>query len=259
MTKALGLPDLHGWIERRILLNYRVDPEVLARQLPAPFAPLVVGGYGLAGVCLIRMGKMRPRFWPSRFGLGSENAAVRAAVTWELSGRARQGVHVSRRDTSSRLAALAGGRIFPGAQHYARFDVRETADQFAIDVASRDGGMDLKLRARLAAEFPTTSVLGSLAAATRFFKEGSVGYSATSDPARFDGMELGCADWAVDPLTVDEFRSNYFDDVKRFPAGSIALDSALLMRNVEIAWRRRADICCQPAMVPQAAPQPAVM
>jgi hypothetical protein len=30
-------PGVRGEIERRLLVNYRVDPEVLARALPAPF------------------------------------------------------------------------------------------------------------------------------------------------------------------------------------------------------------------------------
>jgi hypothetical protein len=49
-------PALAAVMERRILINYRVDPDLLGSYLPAPF----------------------------------------------------------RRDTSSRLAALAGGRLFPG-------------------------------------------------------------------------------------------------------------------------------------------------
>lgn len=42
----MRLPLIEGEIERRLLVNYRVDPEAMARQLPAPFRPQLVGGGG---------------------------------------------------------------------------------------------------------------------------------------------------------------------------------------------------------------------
>ncbi len=257
----MKLPVIHGLIERRVLLNYRVRPALVARLLPRPFEPLVIGGHAIMGVCLIRLSRLRPRFWPGRLGLGSENAALRTAVQWKADGQLRQGVYVSRRETNSRLNALLGGRAFPGVHHLAKFHVHETADRFAIQIQSGDDGLDLTLRAHLATTFPATSVFGSLDAAAQFFKDGSLGYSATRDPARFDGMELTCATWPVDPLAVDELWSSYFDDRRRFPSDSLALDCALLMRNVEHVWRREEDLCCaaQPVAqtVPRPAPQPA--
>ena len=35
----MRLPKVHGVIRRRLLVNFRVDPEVIARQFPAPFRP----------------------------------------------------------------------------------------------------------------------------------------------------------------------------------------------------------------------------
>ena len=55
---------MRGVIERRLLVNYRVDPEVVADQLPAPFEPELVNGYAVAGICLIRLGRLRPRSFP---------------------------------------------------------------------------------------------------------------------------------------------------------------------------------------------------
>ena len=37
-------PVMTATIERRLLINYQVDPEVLTRVLPAPFRPHLVGG-----------------------------------------------------------------------------------------------------------------------------------------------------------------------------------------------------------------------
>ncbi len=114
-------PDLRAVMERRLLVNYRVDPELLASLLPAPFRPALAGGYGVAGICLIRLGKLRPAGLPAVAGLRAEHAAHRVAVCWDSPGGPVTGVYIPRRDTSSRLAALAGGRLFPGWQHLAQF------------------------------------------------------------------------------------------------------------------------------------------
>ena len=38
------LPVIRSVIDRRILVNFRVDPVVLQRLLPPPFEPKLVGG-----------------------------------------------------------------------------------------------------------------------------------------------------------------------------------------------------------------------
>ena len=49
----MGIPVVRGVIDRRILVNYHIDPNVLAPLLPAPFRPKVVHGIGMVGICLI--------------------------------------------------------------------------------------------------------------------------------------------------------------------------------------------------------------
>ena len=149
----MRIPALHGVIDRRILVNYRVNPDVLQAVLPPPFHPKLVRGVAIAGICLIRLRGIRPTFVPSWLGISSENAAHRMAVEWQdATGRHREGVYIPRRDTSSRLNSLAGGRLFPGVHHHARFTVHETADRFEIALRSDDDGMHLKVRANLVAD-----------------------------------------------------------------------------------------------------------
>ena len=124
----MRIPVVRGVIDRRILVNYRVDPSVLAPLLPAPFRPKVIHGVGMVGICLIRPKQVRPTFVPSWLGISSENAAHRTAVEWDDDGTVREGVYVRRRDSDSWLNSWAGGRIFPGIHHHARFTVRETAE-----------------------------------------------------------------------------------------------------------------------------------
>jgi uncharacterized protein YqjF (DUF2071 family) len=77
------LPTIRGVIDRRILVNYRVDPEVLDDALPDPFRPQTVAGYGFGGICLIRLDDLRPQWMPSQLGITSENAAHRIAIEWD--------------------------------------------------------------------------------------------------------------------------------------------------------------------------------
>src|SRR5437867_8030922 len=136
----MRIPVVRGVIDRRILVNYHVDPEVLAPLLPAPFRPKITHGVGMVGICLIRLKQVRPRFLPAWLGISSENAAHRIAVEWrDADGQLREGVYIPRRDTSSRLNTLAGGRLFPGIHHHARFTVRETLDHFEVALQSDDG------------------------------------------------------------------------------------------------------------------------
>src|SRR3954447_22654606 len=99
----MKIPVIQGVIDRRILVNFQVDPEILAKILPSPFHPKLAGDCGMAGVCLIRLKEIRPRFLPAVFGVSSENAAHRIAVEWTSREEAQEGVYVPRRDTSSRL------------------------------------------------------------------------------------------------------------------------------------------------------------
>ncbi|PRQ06616.1 hypothetical protein ENSA7_36750 [Enhygromyxa salina] len=231
-------------IERRILVNYRVDPAALAGVLPAGFRPLLVEGYGMAGICLIRLVRVRPQCFFLDIGLRSENAAHRVAVEWEQDGQRREGVYIPRRDTNLCLNALAGGRIFPGEHHPADFEVEEdpASGCWSVHMHSRDHSAAVEVDARSTASFPTGSVFGSLADASGFFERGAAGYSATSDPGRFDGIELRCPNWVCEPLEVERVYSSFFADPAAFGEGAAVFDHALLMRNIDHSWHALEDL-----------------
>lgn len=241
----MRIPTLRGVIDRRLLVNFRCDPEVLARQLPAPFRPQLHRGHALVGICLIRLRAVRPRGLPAWLGIRSENAAHRAAVHWDADGRQHTGVFVRRRDTGSWLNAVAGGRLFPGEHHRARFAVQETGARIAIAMHSDDGSADLAVAGAVAGDWPVSSVFASQDEASAFFAAGSVGWSVTGRPGRFDGLELRCERWQVEALAVTEVMSRWFDDPRVFPPGSIAFDNALLMRDIAHSWHGQPDLCCR--------------
>lgn len=238
----MRLPVIQGIIRRRILANFRVDPETMQREIPARFRPKLQNGLAVAGVCLIRLEHIRPRSMPEIIGLNSENAAHRVAVTWEEDGLVREGVFISRRDTGSQIAHLAGGRIFPGEHHHASFSVTESESDISLAMKSDDAAVALEIAGSVAHEMPALSVFASVAEASAFFERGSVGYSVTSDPARLDGLKLETKEWRVEPLEVKRIYSSYFSDETKFPKGTIEFDHALIMRNVEHEWHSADDL-----------------
>ena len=225
-------------------MNYRADPAVIQRILPSLFRPKLHRGFAIAGICLIRLKQMRPKVVPLPWGMGSENAAHRIAVTWQDDGIEREGVFIPRRDTSSRFNTLVGGRLFPGEHHHAQFHVEETAERLELMIESDDDEIRVIVKGRLADGLPRGSVFRSLQEASDFFAAGSLGYSVTSETGRYDGLELACKSWQVTPLTVEQIESSFYDDRSVFPSGSIEFDCGLLMRGIKHEWHSQKDLCC---------------
>jgi len=231
----MRLPVIRGVIDRRILVNYRVDPDVMARIVPSPFRPQIFEGFAIAGICLIRLKHIRPRWLPGFLGIGSENAAHRIAVEWDDVGTKRTGVYIPRRDSSSIWNTLAGGRLFPGIHHHSRFAVTETSGTFSIEISNTDG-THIAVEAETNSGLPGGSIFGSLEDASEFFARGSTGYSCTRRPGIYDGLALCTSEWKVTPLDVRRVESSFFSDSAIFPNGSVVFDCALLMRNIAHEW-----------------------
>lgn len=240
----MRIPAITGIIDRRILANFRIDPEVMARALPPPFRPKLANGYAIGGICLIRLKGIRPKFLPLPWGIRSENAAHRIAVEWEEDGRLRDGVYIPRRDTDSWLNSLAGGTLFPGIHHHASFTVTENGDHYFVRLTSDDRDTSVLVSGTVVDRLPDSSTFSTLAAASEFFESGSLGYSLSRSDGRYHGLELNCANWHVEPLEVDRVQSSYFENESAFPRGSVEFDCALLMRGIRHEWRGRDDLCC---------------
>ncbi len=192
----MRLPVIRGVIDRRILVNYRVDPDVMARIVPSPFRPQIVGGYAIAGICLIRLRRIRPHvgcrpFWelvlkmrpiasPSN---GMSREATRGACTF------RGEITSSSLECSSRRAAVSRrppsfavhghgniGHIFN--RHFQR---RWNAHR------GRRGN-----RFRSARNFSIRVVVAGVRV---LFHGGSIGYSATRQPG--NSRRPGTADFEL--------------------------------------------------------------
>jgi len=85
-------PRLAAVVERRLLINYRADPDVVAPLLPDGLRPQLVDGAAVVGVCFMRLGRLRPSGLRAR----GRRAAHRPVGHRAGDGRARR-VHVLRR------------------------------------------------------------------------------------------------------------------------------------------------------------------
>jgi len=172
------LDTIHGIIDRRILLNYHIEPDALQQVLPPGFRPKLFRGKGIGGVCMIRFRELRPRKIPAWLGLRSENAAHRIAVEWEQDDGTREGVFIPRRDTNSTLNKVLGGRVFPGIFDKASFVSDEAGDEIALTIRRKDGSKEAHFKGRVGHALPDTSLFDTVEQAASFFSlrfpEGSV-------------------------------------------------------------------------------------
>jgi len=237
----MNIPTLQGIIKRRILVNFRADPETIQRLLPKGFRPKLHKGKAVAGICLIRLEHIRPKMAPEFLGLNSENAAHRIAVEWDENGESREGVFIPRRDTNSKLNSLVGGTLFPGEHNLANFTVTQTDHGIDFAMRSTDGQVCVYLKGTFSDELPTGSIFEKLDDSSEFFRGGALGYSVTRGEKHLDGITLKTKEWKVKPLKVEGVKSSFYDDKSLFPEGTIEFDHALIMEDVEHEWHAASD------------------
>ena len=230
----MRIPTIHGYINRRILINFNADPKVVEKIIPFPFRPKIYQGKAIVVICLIRLKDIKPKGMPDFVGINSENGAHRIAVEWDQNGETKSGVYIPRRDTSSRFNTLVGGRVFPGRHYLAKFHVKEEQGNYQINFKSSDD-TEISIDANETEILTPNSIFGTLANASEFFAAGDLGYSPNGD--RFDGLRLNAYHWKVRALHVLTVRSSFFEDKAIFPTGSVTFDNALLMTNIEHEWK----------------------
>jgi hypothetical protein len=229
----MKIPTIEGVIDRRILINFRADPEIIKPVIPQPFRPKLYKGKAIVGICLIRLKKIRPKGLPGFTGISSENGAHRIAVEWIENNETKEGVFVPRRDSSSFLNTLAGGRIFPGKHFHAKFDVKEENEHYHIAFKSSDG-TTISIDAEKTVRLNSDSIFQNLDNASKFFEGGAIGYSPNGN--KYDGLQLRTFNWKVEPLNVTAVHSSFFENRALFPKDSIHFDNALLMTKIKHEW-----------------------
>ena len=151
-------------------------------------------------------------------------------------------MYIPRRDTGSLVSHLLGGRLFPGEHQRATFRVVEGDGHISLHMRSADASVEVDVAGRETTALTDRSVFKTVGAASAFFESGSIGYSVTAASNRLDGVTLRTESWRVMPLAIERARSSYFADPDRFPAGSVAFDCALIMRDTAHEWEAAADL-----------------
>lgn len=233
------MKEVVGVIDHRILLNYRIDPEVMKKNLPDEFTPKVVDGYAIGGICQVSLSEMRLKGMPSFFGTRSHNAAHRIAVNSSQG----EGVYVTRRDTNSFMNSVSGGRVFPGVYAKASFTVSTAGDRYSVRIENKKKELMMSIAAEVVPEMPEGSVFGSTQEISDFFLTGNIGWSTGKKEGQFDAIELTTNEWGMEPLKVKEKYSAYFSNTSMFPEGSVEFDSAMIMRNLKHSWVYRKNLC----------------
>lgn len=233
-----GFKTLRAQVRRRLLISYRVSPEVAQTLVPDQFRPQIVDGSAVAGVCMIGLQSVRPGWIRPRLGFRTENVAHRIAVEWNEGRVTRSGVYIVERHSSSLLPVLAGGRLFPGVQKRARFKLDETASRFRVAMSAP--GTQVAVDVELGGPW-SSSLFPTVEAASSFHEHGAVGWSPRRDGTGVEAFELTSTDWKVEPGRVISVQSSFFEEL---PEGAAVLDSVVVMRDLPF-------FCDTPAIVPE--------
>ena len=221
-------PALHGRIDRRICIHYRIDPSIARRFLPDHLRPRLYQGSALGGICVFRLGPVRPRLLPIPLGFGAELAWHRIAVEWDAGGNLAHGQYLLRCETDSRPRSLLTPRVVPSSEPAARITVRSSDDGLLVSMKSVDGHGDLAISSVSGAPWPGGSVFPSAKAAQMAFSNGHVLWPM-DEGQDHEGFEVSVEGGVAATLSCEDIRSAWFDDRSRFPLGSIELDSALVI------------------------------
>jgi hypothetical protein len=233
----MDLPVLNGVIDRRILVNYRVRPDIVKALLPPHLQPIIINGYASAGICLLRLKNIGVKYSPSFLRITSENAAHRFLAKYKDAGKEVYGVYIPRRDTDSMLNVLLAGKFFSWPHYRASFKIQEANGNYSLKMESNDLTTRLQVHVSLTQAFPSDSMFDSVVHASECFQNCPVGVSPSTVPNSFKTIELKTKTWEVKPLHVHELQSSFFDNTSLFPGDCIHFDNALLMEGIEHEWR----------------------
>jgi Uncharacterized conserved protein (COG2071) len=234
------LPMLAGTIKRRLLINFRADPQVAQSLIPAPLRVLEHKGSAIVGICLIRLEHIRPKGLPQAVGISSENMAHRIAVKYnDETNTEKEAVYIWRRHSNNPFNTLAGGRLFPGVHTPATFSIREDGETTELQASTADHKEDVHVKGSddISDEEFSSKAFDSFEEARDFFARGSCGFSCGPDGKALEGMQLITNQWLASPLKMSLADSAFYTDQSKWPRGSVELDCGLIMRNIEHEWK----------------------
>lgn len=226
------IPTVRGLLRRRLLVNVLVDPDEAASRLPMGLRPHVVAGGTVVGCCMLDIEELRPSRLSPLVGVAIRAAAHRISAEWERSdGSTEVGVYVPIRLTDSRLAVVAGGRLFPGVHRDAEVEMVDDGSSSSWFVDDGDA-CSIRVRATAHAD-PTDEVCEPIGGTC-------IGATIGLSPRRngvLEGARMALSTRSARPVTIEELESTFL-------AGfSTAVPApAYLMQDVSVAWSREPSL-----------------
>ncbi|MHB0957569.1 MAG: hypothetical protein ACYC0X_26110 [Pirellulaceae bacterium] len=229
-----------GVVDRRVLILYRVVPEVLSEALPWGVRALEIHGRAVAGIAFARHRMAKSRLLPARL-VSSHTASHFVVVTGSQQSGGRDAALVTRCDCSSRFRLWIGGRPI---YHHARFRVVEERESLELVGDSDDRAMHLSLRAHVVRNLPHGSIFRTPGQAMEFLRACAGELDLTLGGAvEMDTSETGRR-LRLQPLKVERLESSIFENLRRGALERVEFDSAYWVRDDEFAWAAEGTLCC---------------
>jgi hypothetical protein len=175
-------------------------------------------------------------------GLSSENMSHRVAIRFPTKEGLKDRVFIWRRDTNQRLISFLGGRLFPGVHSSADFQSMETMNGLAMNIHTKAGQADTNFEVSFKTSWNKTELFETFQEACQFFERGNCGFSCSLDGEKLEGIRLKTLKWEMEPIKVENIRSNFYEGWPAHREGKIVFDNALMMRGIPHEWHEIKDV-----------------
>jgi hypothetical protein len=231
----MRIPVLEARIDRKLLILFSTDPEVLANRIPPGRELRLQQDRAILYVQLTRYEKVR--VVPTPIGIGFDEVAYYIALESLPPKKPRMSRDQVIRVESGSAAHVQLARIFRSCEiTRAHFSARESANDLDVNGFSERGEILFALRGQQAPCFPPGLLFHGLPSVAEFFGWNltPTGYEPDLPapwPYRSRGGEYRCF-----PFEVTRFTSTFLECGIHFPAGAIVLDHAIWLRRVAGQW-----------------------
>lgn len=224
---------------RCLLVNFGVDPDVLASVLPPGIEPDLHGGEAFLSIVVAELDRMRPAFLPRVMGVTYNQIVYRAVVRC---GDER-GVYFLRSDADNGVMCAFGNALSFFRFHRSAIAFRDHDGLFDLDVVTAgEVTADIHATYTLAdarSELPETSTFEDLSRAQAWLVELYAAFARTPGRAHVDVVRIARGGWNL--RVVEDLRGQYafMSAGAPFGPGTARLDSTFLADDIGYRWHRR--------------------
>ena len=232
---ASVLPDIRARLGERFIFNFRVEPDLLQRHLPAWLEPQLFDGSAVASFCILDLHDVTFRPIPGPLGLRNINCAHRFGVLEKESGN--PAVYVDERNTDSKLGAFITSLGFPGKHPYVDARIEKSETDWTIAVRDDAESPLFHGRVRPAAEF-RSSLFASMDEFQEFLASGVRSFCPAVKASKWNVVDLHKKDSSYEPLAAEDVADRLLEHWAS-EGGAIEFDSAVRTAGGTYVWEYR--------------------